>query len=233
MSKSGRQLSSASSRIGFLWQSYAPQYWYWEIVDTTRRLMLTAVNSVCFPGTAKQSILAIFLTTLYFGLYNYCKPYANPTSNTLAELGLAQIHYTFFGMMIFQNDLLTDDDQTKLGGVLIVINMTLVIMIMWHLWEDYQNLMKKKKKNEKNTLWKMCMMLLWPARATQPTTQATTQPVNTVHISPIHDVPHGSTIEEAVNVMHSSSSLSPVNNNNNSLVTSMKRVHHDKNDEHV
>jgi hypothetical protein len=37
--------------IYFLHQSYEPQYWYWEIIETVRRLLLTAVVSVVSTGT--------------------------------------------------------------------------------------------------------------------------------------------------------------------------------------
>jgi hypothetical protein len=37
--------------IHFLYQSYEPQFWYWEIVETARRLLLTAVVSIVSPGT--------------------------------------------------------------------------------------------------------------------------------------------------------------------------------------
>jgi hypothetical protein len=37
--------------IYFLHQAYEPQYWYWEIVETGRRLLLTAVISIVATGT--------------------------------------------------------------------------------------------------------------------------------------------------------------------------------------
>ena len=36
--------------IGFLHQSYKPQFWYWEIIETMRRLLLTAILSVVGTG---------------------------------------------------------------------------------------------------------------------------------------------------------------------------------------
>jgi hypothetical protein len=35
----------------FLHQAYEPQYWYWEIIETARRLFLTAVMSIVATGT--------------------------------------------------------------------------------------------------------------------------------------------------------------------------------------
>jgi hypothetical protein len=37
--------------IYFLHQAYEPQFWYWEIVETGRRLLLTAVISIVATGT--------------------------------------------------------------------------------------------------------------------------------------------------------------------------------------
>jgi hypothetical protein len=49
------------SRIFFLYDAYEGQYWYWEVVESSRRLLLTAVLSVCAPGSSGQMVLAILM----------------------------------------------------------------------------------------------------------------------------------------------------------------------------
>ena len=63
------ELSPAVMRLSFLWQAYQPQYWYWEVIETTRRLMLTAVLSVAEPGTTGQNVLSILLSLMYIKIY--------------------------------------------------------------------------------------------------------------------------------------------------------------------
>eukprot|EP01032_Pedospumella_encystans_P001327 gene1327-1536_t len=38
-------MSAPAARLAFLWGAYHPVYWYWELIETSRRLMLTAVLS--------------------------------------------------------------------------------------------------------------------------------------------------------------------------------------------
>ena len=69
-------MTANASQIAFLWDAYLPEFWYWEVVETTRRLMLTAVLSVCGPGSATQAVLAVLLSIAYIELYNAYKPFA-------------------------------------------------------------------------------------------------------------------------------------------------------------
>ena len=41
-------------QLGFLHGAYERQYYYWEVIETTRRLLLTAVVSVVGTGTSLQ-----------------------------------------------------------------------------------------------------------------------------------------------------------------------------------
>jgi hypothetical protein len=39
-----------ADEIAFLYRAYKPEFWYWEVVETIRRLLLTAVISVVNTG---------------------------------------------------------------------------------------------------------------------------------------------------------------------------------------
>jgi hypothetical protein len=45
------------------------------VVETTRRLLLTAVVSVCAPGSSEQAVYAVLLALLYIKLYGFYAPY--------------------------------------------------------------------------------------------------------------------------------------------------------------
>ena len=126
----GRRTSATAARISFLWQAYKPAYWYWEIVETSRRLMLTAVLSVCDPGTSEQSLLSILLALLYIKLYGYCNPYDGGTDNVLAEIGQFQIYFTFLGAMIVQESMVDSQLNVLVGYSLVFINLSVIGYIL-------------------------------------------------------------------------------------------------------
>jgi len=40
--------------IAFLYRAYKPEYWYWELVETSRRLFFTAVISIISKESSTQ-----------------------------------------------------------------------------------------------------------------------------------------------------------------------------------
>ena len=119
-------VSPNTARLSFLWAAYSPEFWYWEVIETTRRLMLTAVLSVVEPGSAQQSVMSILLAQFYLKVYAYNVPYGKATDNTLAEIGQYQIFFTFFAALIIQNGLLHPVWDEFIGVFLILINLGVV-----------------------------------------------------------------------------------------------------------
>jgi hypothetical protein len=130
--------------ISFLYEAYEPKFWYWEVVETTRRLVLTAVLSVCGAGTGSQAILALLLAQLYIKLYGYCRPYLENMDDMEAEVGQYQIFLTFLGALICQRHLLGSEYDSAVSGVMVAINTSVTIMftrnVLLKLREDVKNL---------------------------------------------------------------------------------------------
>jgi hypothetical protein len=79
-------ISPGAERLKFLWKAYEPQFWYWEVIETTRRLMLTAVLSIIGPGSPPQSVVAIMLALIYMKIYAVCEPYDDFTGKSCSLL---------------------------------------------------------------------------------------------------------------------------------------------------
>jgi hypothetical protein len=117
--------------ISFLYEAYEPKYWYWEVVETTRRLMLTAVLSVCGPGTSAQALLAVLLALLYIKLYGHFAPYLKSADDTVAETGQFQIFLSFLGALVYQRHLLGKGWDSSVGSILILINMSVIVLFVY------------------------------------------------------------------------------------------------------
>jgi hypothetical protein len=136
-------MSPSVSRLAFLWQAYEPQYWYWEVVETTRRIMLTAVLSVAGPGTSEQSVLSVLLALMYIKLYSHYNPYQDDSDDVLAETGQFQIFFTFFVALIIQNQLMSGSWNTFLGVLLAFMNVVVIFLTFYFAFASYYADIKK------------------------------------------------------------------------------------------
>ena len=121
-------LSAKAEVLQLLFDSYRPCYWYFEVIECTRRLALTAVLSVVATGSSGQVVLAMMVSFGYICLYAYCQPYKKMQISVLASVGQTQIYFTFFGALIISNDLLGGGWNVAVGALLVVLN-TAVLLI--------------------------------------------------------------------------------------------------------
>jgi predicted outer membrane repeat protein len=117
--------------VSFLYEAYEPQFWYWEVVETTRRLMLTAVLSVCGTGTSGQALLALLLALMYIKLYGHYAPYLKRNDDIVAETGQFQIFLSFLGALVYQRKLLGEQWNTAVGLFLIFINTAVFCLFVY------------------------------------------------------------------------------------------------------
>ncbi|CAM9625594.1 unnamed protein product, partial [Ectocarpus fasciculatus] len=57
--------------LTFLFSAYEPQFWYWEVIETFRRLILTGVLVLVAQGSALQLIVGMGLAVFFIKLYAY------------------------------------------------------------------------------------------------------------------------------------------------------------------
>ena len=76
------------------------QFWYWELVETARRLLLTAVLSVVSTGSSAQVVFGIAIALVYMKLYGFYQPY------DLDEHDVMQVRFLFLiiSLLLFQLD---------------------------------------------------------------------------------------------------------------------------------
>jgi hypothetical protein len=121
-------LSPEVAGLAFLWSAYEPRFWYWEVIETIRRIVLTALVAIISPGTSLQSILSILFAIFFLQLYGVFAPYEDDEDDALANLGQIQVFLTFFAALIVQNQLLSETWFDLLGVLMIVINVVMYAM---------------------------------------------------------------------------------------------------------
>jgi hypothetical protein len=62
---------SSIEPLAFLFDDYAPEFWYWEIIETFRKVSLTGALVLVSRGTGFQIVVALVTTQLFIKLYGY------------------------------------------------------------------------------------------------------------------------------------------------------------------
>eukprot|EP00611_Tribonema_gayanum_P009046 TRINITY_DN18761_c0_g1_i1.p1 TRINITY_DN18761_c0_g1~~TRINITY_DN18761_c0_g1_i1.p1 ORF type:complete len:1245 (+),score=365.94 TRINITY_DN18761_c0_g1_i1:193-3927(+) len=113
--------------VAFLWQPYARRYYYWEVVECGRRLLLTGVLVFIRPGSIGQSAYACVFAYVSIAVYLLCQPHLNRQDTYLYGLGATIVFITYFVTLMAQTGGAGahpgDNDATAL--LLILLNIAL------------------------------------------------------------------------------------------------------------
>jgi hypothetical protein len=90
--------------ILLLFEAYEPKYWYWEVIETMRRLMLTGVLVLIAQGSAVQIIVGICLSLFFLVLYDTYSPFADPIVGRVEAVSQRQILCVFFLALLVKAD---------------------------------------------------------------------------------------------------------------------------------
>ena len=108
-----------SKRIGYLYDSYKPDYWWFEAFEMYRRLILCFLPFVLdLSGTTMLPVIFIFMAGA-FCVYLVCLPYGSRLNNFIGCFGaLSPVAGLFMSLMA---RIQIDDDSDDFGGFLLVL----------------------------------------------------------------------------------------------------------------
>jgi hypothetical protein len=117
-----KDVSLRSTR--FLWKSYTPNMYYWEVVECIRRLLLTGAVVFIAPGTAAQAAVACVFAMFSIVIALYCQPHADIQDGRIYTVGTVIIFLSMFLSLAMKSDVSneTDYSQKAFGIVLVVLN---------------------------------------------------------------------------------------------------------------
>ena len=82
------------------------------MVETIRRLLLTAIVSVVSNGSTAQIVFGIFVAIAYMKLYAYFSPFLEEKDNVLQEMAQYQVFFTLFIALLLRDASLTGPGWT-------------------------------------------------------------------------------------------------------------------------
>ncbi|GMH61636.1 hypothetical protein TrST_g9108 [Triparma strigata] len=124
----------------FLFEPYKPEYWYFEVVETARRLMMTGVLSTIKPGSFVQLSSGLLMSIGYVVFISNIHPYVEVRDNTIAVLTGCQLVLVFMtaSFMKYQTKLEEGEAYELQGlGVMLILSY-LIIFVLFLFWAWHQ-----------------------------------------------------------------------------------------------
>jgi hypothetical protein len=111
----------------FLWKSYTPNMYYWEVVECFRRLLLTGGMLIIAPGEpALQATVACMLTVVSGFITVYLRPHADALESKIYVTGVLLVFLSFLLSLIQITDVISTTEVVT-GGMLIALNLVMMV----------------------------------------------------------------------------------------------------------
>jgi hypothetical protein len=68
---------------------YKPKYYYWSLVDLSRKLILVGIVVFIEPGSTRQILAGVTFAAIGWAIEAYCKPFVHESENLLS--GVARV----------------------------------------------------------------------------------------------------------------------------------------------
>jgi hypothetical protein len=124
----------------FLFKEYEPRFWWFEIFECARRLMLTGGTVAFLEGSATQVAVGILISLVSIQVYATTEPFINRKDDILAMTAQWGIFFTLFSGLLLKTKVPSDDGYDgALGGLLIFVNAMVIAVAVGtfiYQWTD-------------------------------------------------------------------------------------------------
>merc|ERR1711871_833390 len=150
-------LSSPSNAVsvlslGWLSMAYEPAFWFWEMMEFFRKLVLSGVLVFVQPGTSAQILVATMVSVMFLGFVSYYKPYADDGDDTVGFISFICLVYTLvlgLSLRVAETEDLDEYQRLIYSFALLLVNVALFILILWIIYDNINEQASKKSKKLK------------------------------------------------------------------------------------
>jgi hypothetical protein len=125
-----RSQQEALQSLRFLYESYEPRFWWWEIVETTQRLVLTGILVLISQGSALQIIVGAILTLVFLHLYARYEPFNDSFVLSIKIVSYWQIFFVFWIALLIKADFPSIGSRA-LGICLVITIFANIFLDVW------------------------------------------------------------------------------------------------------
>ena len=109
------------AHLMFLTEMYEPHCFWFEIVESWRRLMLSSMLILLEDGSIMQVMVAIFICLLNIKIFTYYEPFDDDDDDQLAEAAQWQLFAIFFVVLLTRMNQLSSENGSSTGILLVAI----------------------------------------------------------------------------------------------------------------
>ena len=124
-----REKDEELMQMSFLFESYKPFFWWFEILETARRLAMTGVLGAISPGSDVQLASGIIMTFASTVTYAMCMPFIELKDNILGVLTNATIFVVMLTALILKHNE-GGEGEEGVGALLIFLNVLCVAVFV-------------------------------------------------------------------------------------------------------
>merc|ERR1712000_615867 len=93
----------------FLFKEYEPRFWWFEVFECARRIMLTGGTIIFLEGSATQVAAGVLVSMVSIQVYAHTQPYICDKDYTLAMAAQWGIFFTLFGGLLLKTKVPSGD----------------------------------------------------------------------------------------------------------------------------
>ncbi|XP_071795834.1 uncharacterized protein [Asterias amurensis] len=117
----------------FLCENYKAEFWYWEIIELTRKIMQTLFILLFGPEDHFTLFVSVFLSVFFLLIHAYLKPMKDAIEQRLqlCSLGIIFINMLAASLLLIPNEdgSLVDDRKGILSTALVLLNLSIIVFV--------------------------------------------------------------------------------------------------------
>lgn len=127
----GADASPELAPFADLWEPYKPDRYYWEIVEFSRRVLLTGVGVFIFPDSAAQVAVIVLLAGGYGIVFEVLAPYKRSSNTWLYRAGYIVVVLSMYLGLLLKIDLSDDNSnaQETFSVLLVVVHCMMLVAV--------------------------------------------------------------------------------------------------------
>ncbi|CAM9776714.1 unnamed protein product, partial [Sphacelaria rigidula] len=120
----------------FLWGTYVPNRYYYEICECVRRLLLTGILVFILPDTAGRVAISCMFAFFSLLAFELLRPHVDDLDTHLYRTGCLVIFFSNFLALTIKAGILDADSitSTTFAVALVVVNVLLFLSVWWSSW---------------------------------------------------------------------------------------------------
>ncbi|MFL2885600.1 MAG: hypothetical protein ACJZ48_01490 [Candidatus Pelagibacterales bacterium] len=116
--------------IAFLHAPFVPSYFYFDLLELSKKLLLIGFASLIEPGSLVQIMIAVVVSLLFLVLHLQSSPYKRRNDNLLATMINLSLVVFFFWCTLLQLEALGDVESGELDATGVAVSVMMLISII-------------------------------------------------------------------------------------------------------